>query len=132
MLAPTGGRILIVDDDADLRGVLAALLKGEGYGIVEAANGAEALRTLRENPASYDIILFDLLMPVMDGWAFREEQLQDPALESIPAIAMSARGRHAEARSLQVDAYLEKPFALSLLVEAVERCSKSSPPRGPR
>jgi CheY-like chemotaxis protein len=125
---PTGGRILVVDDDTDLRGVLVTLLKNEGYTVAEATNGDEALKELRED-ASYSLILLDLVMPVMDGWRFREEQLRDPALASIPVIAMSARGKHAEVKSLHVDDYLEKPFKLPLLLESIEHCAKTRAPK---
>lgn len=83
--------ILIVEDDEDVRGALAAVLEGEGHAILEARHGEEALRILRA-PNPVCLILLDLFMPTMNGWAFREEQRRDPALSSIPVIVLSADG----------------------------------------
>jgi CheY-like chemotaxis protein len=81
--------ILVIDDDADIRESLAEILSDEGYPVRCFANGAEALDHLRhEGKAS--LIILDLMMPGMNGWAFRELQAHDERLASIPVIAMSA------------------------------------------
>jgi CheY-like chemotaxis protein len=80
--------ILIVEDNADLRDSLAELLQYEGYEVARAANGQEALRYLRECPPPC-LILLDLMMPVMNGWEFRKQQLLDPTLSSIPVAIVT-------------------------------------------
>jgi CheY-like chemotaxis protein len=82
-------RILIVEDDASVREALAAFLEGEGYSVVEAGDGAEALARLRGSE-SFGLILLDLMMPVMSGWEFRDVQAQDPSLSSIPVVIITA------------------------------------------
>ena len=81
--------VLIVEDERAARTGMEKILLFAGYAPVSAANGQEALELLRSGvPAS--VILLDLIMPVMDGWAFRREQLRDPRLAHIPVIVLSA------------------------------------------
>jgi CheY-like chemotaxis protein len=81
--------VLIVEDERAARTGMEKILLLAGYAPVSAANGQEALDLLRAGvPAS--VILLDLIMPVMDGWAFRREQLRDPRLAHIPVIVLSA------------------------------------------
>jgi CheY-like chemotaxis protein len=86
--------VLVVDDDEDIREALQTLLEDEGYRVLLARNGLDALTCLRggERPC---VILLDLMMPVMTGWAFRDEQLQDPLLAPIPVIVITAAHRPA-------------------------------------
>ena len=63
-------RVLVIDDDADIRGALVGALEDEGYRAMSAANGLEALEVLRILPTPPSVILLDLMMPVMDGWQF--------------------------------------------------------------
>jgi CheY-like chemotaxis protein len=112
----TSTRVLIVEDDADIREALHELLEMAGYDASEAANGLEGLAAARRAPP--DLIVLDLMMPVMDGWQFRRAQRSDPALASIPVIAISASG---PSSSIDADTYLEKPFALDRLVAEVAR-----------
>jgi CheY-like chemotaxis protein len=86
------GPILVVDDDADIRESLAEILTDEGYSVRTFANGAEALAHLRRIGGHAALIILDLMMPVMSGWTFREEQSHDERLASIPVIAISAVG----------------------------------------
>jgi CheY-like chemotaxis protein len=81
--------ILIVEDDSDVRGAMAALLEGEGYQVIEAEDGAAALRHLRSSE-DVCLILLDLFMPVMNGWKFRDEQRRDPRIADIPVVVVSA------------------------------------------
>jgi CheY-like chemotaxis protein len=113
-------RVLIVEDDVDIRETLGDLLQTEGYETAAAGNGLEALAAARR--ARPDLIVLDLMMPVMDGWQFRSEQRQDPALAAIPVIVISAS---AGSRAIDADTYLEKPFSLDRLVEAVARLRRS-------
>jgi CheY-like chemotaxis protein len=82
-------RILIVDDDRDIRELLGELLTDEGFEIEAAWNGAEALKRLRAGFRPHVIIL-DLMMPVMDGLTFRAEQKLSPELAAIPVIGVTA------------------------------------------
>src|SRR4051794_34975510 len=88
--AATTRRILLVDDDPEIRDSLASLLTDEGYQVATSRDGPQALAQLRTPPA--DLIILDLRMPVMDGWQFRTLQRADPMLSEIPVIAVSADG----------------------------------------
>ncbi|KYF73775.1 response regulator [Sorangium cellulosum] len=115
------GRILVVEDDLDIRSILSQLLVFEGYDVEEAADGAEALALLRRDkpPA---LILLDLMMPVMDGWQLRAELQRDPALSSIPVVIVSADVRaEQEASRLRVAGLLKKPLQIEPLLDLVHR-----------
>src|SRR5687767_5128531 len=88
----TGRFILIVDDDADVRESIREALDDEGYRVATAANGKAAVRLLRDDNLRPDLILLDIMMPEMDGWAFRAEQRKDPKIASIPVIVFTAYG----------------------------------------
>jgi CheY-like chemotaxis protein len=81
--------VLIVEDDVDVREALVFFLQGEGYDVVEAGHGAEALQRLQED-TGVGLILLDLMMPVMNGWEFRAAQTQDPRLAAIPVVIITA------------------------------------------
>jgi CheY-like chemotaxis protein len=110
--------VLIVEDHADLREMLAVLLETEGFAVQTAKNGAEALERLNEaRPA---VILLDLMMPVMTGDEFRSRQLADPRFRDVPVICMTAAhdGR-ARAERMHADAYFQKPVDFDSLIGAV-------------
>jgi len=114
-----GKSILIVEDDEDVRECLAAFLEGEGYHVMEAEDGREALVRLRSS-SDVCLILLDLFMPVMNGWAFRAEQLRDPALATIPVIVISAdAGTKQKATALGAVDSMVKPIEFDRLLEAV-------------
>jgi CheY-like chemotaxis protein len=113
--------ILVVDDDTDLRETVADALVEEGYEVATAPNGAEALRLLRAG-ARPNVILLDLMMPVLDGWGFRAEQLRDPSIASIPVIVFTAYAVSDEAaEKLKADRMLRKPILLRDLFATVAR-----------
>jgi CheY-like chemotaxis protein len=113
--------VLIVEDDEDVRGAYAAFLEGAGYRVVEAADGQEALRELRSLREAVCLILLDLFMPIMNGWAFRAEQLRDPALATIPVVVISADSRtDQKAAQLGAVAHLQKPIDMTALVSLVD------------
>lgn len=115
-------RVLVVDDDPDTREAVRDVLREDGYLVSLASDGDVALRDLREGGALPDVILLDLMMPVMDGVAFRAEQLADPTLSEIPVAVFSAHARAEEAAlALNADAYLEKPLSLDELLVTVRR-----------
>jgi CheY-like chemotaxis protein len=109
--------VLVVDDDPDIRDALCELLEDEGYRVVSAANGSEALAHLRSGELPC-VILLDLMMPVMDGWEFRRQQQADPGLSSIPVVVITAAGNH-RASSISVQRVLSKPLHLDLVLEAL-------------
>lgn len=110
-------RVLVIDDEADLRETLADLLEEEGFSTEQAANGVQALALLRAEAPRPDVILLDLMMPEMSGWQFRDEQLADPELASIPVVVMSA----VDASGVDADVKLKKPFDVRHLLSSVER-----------
>jgi len=114
-------RILVVEDDADIRETLSLILQDEGYQVGEASNGQEALDQLRHGSHA-DLIVLDLMMPIMDGWQFRREQERDPELAAIPVVVVSADGSiHQKAKSIGAIDYVKKPIDLSTLLDMVNR-----------
>jgi CheY-like chemotaxis protein len=111
--------ILIVDDDMDVREVLGELLADEGYETRMCSNGRVALDLLRSG-ARPRLILLDLMMPEMDGWQFRAEQLRDAALCAIPVVVMTA-SRGIDRDDLGGAEVLQKPVGLGEILDAVER-----------
>jgi CheY-like chemotaxis protein len=113
--------ILIVEDDLDVAESVAGVLEAEGYQTAIAANGCEALDHLRKNNHP-DLILLDMMMPVMDGWTFREEQRKLPAVASIPVLTVTADGdARGKAASIQAAGHIAKPVEVDSLLDEVER-----------
>jgi CheY-like chemotaxis protein len=113
--------VLVVEDDADILRAIVQVLQDEGQTVRAAENGRDALTLLREPGATLPcVILLDLMMPVMDGWAFRAEQLRDPTLAGIPVIVLTADGHAVEGAALMKGANaLRKPVELETLLAAV-------------
>ncbi len=113
-------RVLVVEDDRDVREAVVELLEDNAYEPVPAINGLEALEKLREGKDDPCLILLDVMMPVMDGWQFRAEQKKDPALSDIPVVLVTA---HASIRPDHVDAagILRKPLDFDALLALLER-----------
>jgi CheY-like chemotaxis protein len=111
--------ILVVDDDTDLRETLGELLIEEGYDARLFENGRAALDFLRDG-GDPRLILLDLMMPEMNGWQFREEQLKDARLREIPVVVMTA-SRGLETAPITAQEILFKPIGLGDLIEAVAR-----------
>ena len=110
--------ILVVDDDDDIRQVLAMVLDEACFRVVTAANGREALERLRGDPRP-DVILLDLMMPEMDGYQFRAEQQRDPALRAIPTLIVTAGTVTSRVEALGAEAILRKPVGLRRLVDTI-------------
>jgi CheY-like chemotaxis protein len=108
--------ILIVDDDAESRDVLAELLTKEAYTVARAENGRDALDYLSRSIPS---LIMDLMMPTMSGWEFRERQRADLRLNSLPVVVTSASGLAPE---IDADALIPKPIDFALLMSAVRNC----------
>lgn len=119
-------RILIADDDPDVRESLRLLLELQGHTVDEARNGQEALHRL-DAGAPPCVIVLDLMMPVMDGWQFRRAQLQNPLVASVPVLVISAVPAHLQRVSeLAAHRVFPKPFDYDdLLAEVDTICARS-------
>ena len=122
-------KVLIVDDDPDMRLAIASVLKSRSYQVIEASDGFEALRKLKEEKP--DIMLLDLLMPGMDGFAVVRE-LENPHNDNypdVPVLVISSVREEASqrryelelGRKLAVDDYIEKPIEPFVLLQRVEK-----------
>ena len=113
------GRVLVVEDDRLAREALEAILEARGFSVAAAGNGREALNYLQTHRPP-DVILLDLMMPVMNGWEFRRHQKQNPALAAIPVIVCSGvEDVPAEAALVGAAGHLQKPIVPEELVETV-------------
>jgi CheY-like chemotaxis protein len=116
-------RILVVEDDTSIRELLVELLESEGYAVASAVNGLEALKLLQSGPLP-DLILIDLMMPVMDGYSFRTEQLKNASWSRIPTVVMSAEANAKEKmKNFNITAFLSKPVELDTIIKTVARFS---------
>ena len=110
-------RILLVEDDADLREALGEALSAYGHTVISAVDGTDGLRQMRE--CRPDVVVLDLMMPRLDGWQFRVKQRGDPMLAATPVVVISA-SRSPTAAAIDADLYLTKPFDATTLVHAIE------------
>ncbi len=112
--------VLVVDDDPDILEALSEILEAEGFEIRRARNGKEALERLEPDPPQ--LILLDLMMPVMDGWEFAQRMRQRPSVVGIPLIVLSAdRNVGSKATDIGAVGHLAKPFELNDLLDMVRR-----------
>ncbi|MBI4368911.1 MAG: response regulator [Elusimicrobia bacterium] len=111
-------KILIVDDEPDVRFVLRTALERAGYSIDEAKDGLEALAKIAQ--ALPDAILLDVMMPKMDGFSVHQKLKENPAWASVPVVIITGKGYMKEFMELRQDlavaAYLEKPFPVSMII----------------
>jgi len=115
------GSILIVEDDPDVRGALAAFLETQGYPVVEAEHGREALRQLEAGNVVC-LILLDLFMPEMSGWMFRAEQIKDSRWASIPVLVLTADSAAARrAVTPGIVGAMTKPVEFDRLLDVVRQ-----------
>ncbi|HEX2570657.1 MAG TPA: response regulator [Polyangia bacterium] len=110
-------RVLLVDDDEDLRQSLAELLMDEGLQVTQAVDGRDALARLADIPV--DLILLDYMMPEMDGLAFRQVQRANSRLADIPVILLTAATASSGRDAIVPDRLLEKPFRFSVLLASI-------------
>ena len=113
MAGPT--RILVVEDDPEVRSAIRMVLEGEAYEVAESGDGADALAKLRVSPQP-SLILLDLMMPGMNGWQFMDEVRVHPGLREVPIIVVSAYGSADGVRSVGATDYLKKPFEPAELI----------------
>lgn len=112
-------RILVVEDDRDIRETLADALEGEGYGVVSAVDGLDALERLRATPLP-ELILLDLMMPRMNGMQFCDEKRKVSEWSGIPVVVLSADSQAKErAEACGAVSCLQKPVKLARLLETV-------------
>ncbi len=102
-------RVLIIDDDADVREAIAEALENDGFEVDRAAGGEEALERLRSGPRP-SVILLDLLMPGMDGTEFLSQLRSDPALADIPVAIATGLASTKLRQLVQAEAYFFKPY----------------------
>jgi CheY-like chemotaxis protein len=113
--------VLVVEDDVAIRTALCELLEFEGYQVQQAIDGKQALEALKRGLRP-DLILLDLMMPVMSGSRFREEQLSDPSIAHIPVIVLSADSNIKNvSQKLRVDRFLRKPVNLDELLATIQQ-----------
>jgi CheY-like chemotaxis protein len=116
----TRATILLAEDNSDTRDAIAQVLAVEGYTVVTAVHGRQALDHLHGGLRP-SLILLDLMMPVMDGWEFRRVQLSEPSLAGIPVVLISAHDEVARAgTTLQAAGVVRKPVDIEEMLRTIE------------
>jgi two-component system, cell cycle response regulator DivK len=113
-------RILVVEDQDDLRGVLRDLLTGSGYVVIEAADGEAGIAKAKSDLP--DLVLMDIQMPVIDGYEATRRIKADPTLKAIPIVAVSSfamKGDEEKARGAGCDHYVTKPYSPMQLLKII-------------
>ena len=119
-----GKTILMVEDDEDIREILAQSLVERHFKVKTAANGLEALQYLKNSAELPGLIFLDIMMPIMDGYEFRDEQRKDFRLSSIPTVILSADTDVAlKTARTGVREYLKKPVNFDRLFQYAEKYS---------
>ena len=115
--------VMVVEDEADALDAVAEVLWQAGYRVSTADDGCEALALLGgyERNDLPDVILTDLLMPLLDGWELTRRVAEDPRLCTIPVVVMTASGRNAVANAPTAVGYVPKPVVIDQLLLALER-----------
>ena len=113
-------KVLVVEDDEELRSIVAGILEEAGYGVLSASNGHEALQLLVNGDLTPSLILLDLRMPIMDGWEFARVVRYYHRLADIPIVVISTPSLGAKWHPT-VDGVLPKPFSPRALIAEVEK-----------
>ena len=118
--------VLVVDDDPNIRGLIVAALRRDGYSFYEAPNGREALDVMRNHHP--DVVVLDLMMPIVSGWDVLRERQNDSDLQRIPVIVVSANREPALVSAVDagICAFLPKPFDIGALSALVRSCIPAS------
>ena len=111
--------VSVVEDDDDIREDLSEVLSARGLRVMQARHGGEVLEEVRRRGVRPSLLLLDLMMPVMDGWALLAAQASEPLLDGVPVVVMTARDPAGPLPST-VAAVLTKPFSLSKLLDTVQ------------
>jgi CheY-like chemotaxis protein len=123
-------RVLIVDDNPDDRQLLATLLEREGFKVRACSSALEGLTALREQADEVCLVVLDILMEGIDGFEFRRQQLEEPAISDIPAVVITVSGlTPRDHYVLQAADYLRKPVAPDQLIGVVARHCVDQPRR---
>lgn len=118
-------KLMLVEDDAVIQENLAAILEDEGFEVVCASHGEEGLSLLKSTTLP-DLLLLDLMMPVMNGWQMRKAMLERPSWASIPCIIVSgAHDLGGQTDALCAQAFISKPIKLDKLLAAIQSCLKN-------
>ncbi len=124
--------VLVVDDEPDIRLILQARLEAAGYRVETAGNGLEALNRIRTQPP--DLVILDLMLPGMDGFAVCAMLKRDQRFSHIPIVILSARSQVQDKKtgaSLGADAYITKPFQPQELLSTIEQLIEQRTPAAP-
>ena len=113
------GRVLVVDDDEDVRNVLFAALSDAGYEVTTASDGEEAIESVRRRRP--DLILLDLMMPRVSGWGFTERYAREPGPHAPIIVITAVSGQVLRLPEQGVTRVLPKPFSVDALLRLVER-----------
>jgi DNA-binding response OmpR family regulator len=125
MNAEQAAQILVVEDDPDIRESIVEVLEDAGYRVSAAGDGRQALEVLEATPDKPRLILLDLMMPVMNGFQFREEQLARAELAAIPVLVITADA-NAKAESLEAAGLLQKPLKIQPLLDRIKALLRAS------
>jgi DNA-binding response OmpR family regulator len=119
-LALSVKRILVVEDDQSICELMTYVLQDDGWCVTTARNGAEALASMRASVQ--DLVLLDLMMPVLDGWSVLAERRKHANLRAVPVLAMSAGGNAYRDRAIALgaDGCMPKPFDLDVVLAVLE------------
>jgi CheY-like chemotaxis protein len=114
--------VLVVDDDPSIRKMIVAALRRDGYSFLEAPNGKDALEVMRRDRP--DVVVLDLMMPILSGWDVLRERQEDADLLRIPVIVISANRDPEVATAVNggICAFLPKPFDIGALSALVRSC----------
>ena len=120
--------VMVVEDDPMIRSSLVELLEAEGYQVVGVENGQAAMNHLKSGQALPSVILLDVMMPIMDGWQFRTQQLSDVKISKIPVIVVTADGNARDkAVVMNAQGWINKPFKIDEILDAVAKYKIKSP-----
>ena len=112
--------VLVVDDEFDLTSTVRAILEGEGYRVDVCANGREALDRMRATRP--DLVLLDVMLPVVDGYGVLAAMRQSPGLADVPVVLMNSYPPKKDGGGWQ--GFLRKPFTLGTLLDAVRQAGQ--------
>ena len=122
-------RILVVDDEQDIRQLVALIVEASGYEVVQASNGREGLQAIAQQ--DFDLVILDIMMPEMDGWEVCRQIKSQERTKNIPVLILTVRSQPLDKviglEIIHADDYLTKPFERRELIDVVERLIAHNP-----